>query len=228
MAAVISVIVAHPDDDVLGCGGTIIRHIKHGDEVHVIYLTDGVSARDDAGSNEVEQRLAAAKKAAILMGGCQQHFLKFPDNQLDQCTLLDLVKAIEGILQKIKPSVVYTHHSGDLNIDHELTHRAVMTACRPQPETSVKQIYSFEILSSTGWFGYAQQKQYIANKYIDISAYLEQKLEALRAYDTEMREVPHARSYDNVEYLAKHRGASVGLHAAETFFVERWVEGESM
>ena len=214
------VIVAHPDDEVLGCGGTIARHVASGDAVHMCFLTDGVGARgDDAGA--AARRNAAARRAVALLGGLEPVFNAFPDNQLDRVDLLTVVKAIESEVVKIRPTTIYTHHAGDLNIDHVICNRAVLTACRPLPGQSVRNIYAMEIASSTEW-GF--RAPFVPTRYVDISKFLELKRRALEAYAEELRAFPHPRSYEAVEALGRWRGSAVGLAAAEAFMVLREIE----
>ena len=221
MSETILVVVAHPDDEVLGAGGTLARRATQGDQVHIVFLADGVGARgDDRGA--VERRAKAARQAAMLLGAREPQFLGFPDNRLDTVDLLDLTKAIEQVVGQVAPHTVYTHHAGDLNIDHGLCHRAVLTACRPLPESSVRRIYAMEVPSSTEWS--VATDVFAPNRFIDISATLETKRRALEAYAEEMRPFPHPRSFEAVQALALWRGASAGLRAAEAFAVVREVE----
>ena len=138
--------------------------------------------------------------------------------------MLRVVQAIEKKVFDIRPNIIYTHHFGDLNIDHQLTHAAVMTACRPQPNFSVKEIYSFEVLSSTEWQSLGIEKAFIPNYYVDITNTIKLKFLALNSYHEELRDYPHSRSLEAVEALAKYRGASVGVPAAEAFKVERIIK----
>jgi len=219
MSKQILVVVAHPDDEVLGCAGTIARHVSDGDKVYVVFMSDGVTSRTGVESNEVEVRKQAAKDASNILGMVQSpRFLGFPDNRMDTVALLDIVQTLEQVINEIEPEVVYTHHSGDLNIDHKITHQAVMTACRPQPGFCVREIYSFEVLSSTEW---STNNPFIPNYFVDISDILELKISAIKAYNSELRLFPHARSIESIEALVKYRGASVGVHAAEAFRLER-------
>lgn len=214
------VIVAHADDEALGCGGVIAKHVAEGFRVHVIFLADGVSSRQQADKYKIVSREKAAKAALNILGVTSFSFLGFPDNKMDGVPILNIVQSIERISKKIKASTVYTHFHGDLNIDHKITHQAVMTVFRPQPNQSVKEIYGFEVISSTGWQA-PQNNPFVPNHFIDIQKYLITKLRALKAYQEEMRPSPHARSMKHAEHLAGHRGHSVGLKAAEAFVVYR-------
>lgn len=219
MSRTILIVAAHPDDEVLGCGGTSARHAAEGDQVHVLILGDGVSAR---GSHDgMQDRNASALKAARVLGTAPPTMLGLGDNRFDSLVLLDIVQKIEATVDKVQPQIVYTHHGHDLNIDHRVTHQAVVTACRPLPHTPVTEIYAFETVSSTEWqsVGPAFQPQH----FVDISSTLGRKLDALNAYRNEMRPFPHARSMEGVEAMARLRGSAVGVLAAEAFAVVRRV-----
>ena len=219
------VVAAHPDDEILGCGGTMARHASEGDEVNVVFMADGVTSRSDKTdfSDEINKRKQAAKKACAVVAARQPQFLDLSDNQMDKYTVLEITQKLESVIDQIKPEIIYTHHSKDLNVDHQITHQAVMTACRPQPNSYVSEIYSFEILSSTGWAAPTAENTFIPNTFIDISKQWKKKVEALHCYDDELKSLPHARSYRSIEALATYRGASVGLGYAEAFQLERKV-----
>lgn len=223
----ILVVSAHPDDEVLGCGGTLARHIQRGDEVHVLILGEGMVARYNTRQAGLEHgnldRLRSAAARAIKTLGVQNvTFESFPDNSFDRVPLLDIVKVVERIKASLQPQVVYTHHGGDLNVDHRLTLQAVVTACRPQPGDSVRELYAFEVVSSTEWAG-PLASAFTPTVFVDISGTLNQKLSAMACYETELRNWPHPRSLKAIEYLARWRGASVGCDAAESFQLIRAV-----
>lgn len=222
MSKSVLVVAAHADDEVLGCGGTIARHVAEGDEVHVVFMADGVSSRGVDVSKQHQRRNLSRDEALQTLGVLECNALDFPDNRMDSVPLLDVVKALESIIDQVQPTRVYTHHHGDLNVDHRVTHQAVLTACRPMPGSSVREILAFEVMSSTEWAtpGVAP---FVPNAFVDISDYLPKKLAALAAYDIEMRPVPHSRSVAHVEALARHRGNCVGLEAAEAFEIVRLV-----
>lgn len=222
MSKTILVVAAHTDDEALGCGGTIARHVAEGDQVHLLFMTDGVGSRD-ALDEAAKERQKAAQQAALVLGVTSSTNLYFPDNCMDSVALLDIVKEIEAKIEAIQPQVIYTHHLGDLNIDHQITHKAVLTACRPQPNFCVKEIYAFEVLSATEWNS-PNTEPFMPNVFIDITNHLSTKIKALQAYAEEMREAPHSRSYEHIEVLAKHRGYMVGVEAAEGFMLVRKID----
>lgn len=222
------VVAAHPDDEVLGCGGTIARHVADGDQVTTIIVAEGSTSRQasrdrqsDADSLSVLKQ--AACRANAKLGVDDVRFLEFPDNRLDEVSRLDLVKALESELSDLRPDCVYTHSAADLNIDHQLIHEAVLTACRPIPGQVTKTILCFEVASSTEWRGAGGAAPFVPNWFVDISAHLEAKASALQEYAAEMRPWPHARSLESLDALAKWRGASIGVGAAEAFQLARYL-----
>lgn len=222
------VIAAHPDDEVLGCGATIAMHSHKGDIVHILILAEGLTSRDDIRSLEIrEDELSilaqTAKKASNLLGAQSCDLLNFPDNRMDSVDLLDVIKAIEKKIQIFQPSIVYTHFPGDLNLDHRITSQAVITACRPFPTQVVKEIYFFEVPSSTEWQINPTVGNFAPNYFITLNDenYMEKKIEALAIYESEMRDFPHPRSIQAIKSLASWRGATVGVHFAEAFMVGR-------
>lgn len=213
------VIAAHPDDEVLGCGGTLTWHVSNGDKISIIFLADGETSR--GGQADIENRDNDALKAARKLKAGRPVSLGMPDNKMDALPLLEIVQRLEPKIMRIDPDIIYTHHGNDLNIDHRITHQAVLTACRQQPGSRVKAIYGFEVLSSTEWASPETAPPFRPTRFVNITDHLEQKLAALKCYEKEMRSFPHARSYEAVRALARLRGASVGLAAAEAFSVIR-------
>lgn len=217
----ILIVVAHPDDEILGCGGAIVRYTKAGDKVYCLFLGKGKASRNlgNRSSLEKEQGILEkeARKAAEILGISEIFFKDFPDQRYDTVSFLEIVKAIEGVKNKIKPDIVFTHHQGDLNLDHQITFKAVLTACRPLKNETIKELYSFEIPSSTEW-GIPKKKNYfIPNVFIDISDTFNIKIKALKAYKSEIRRYPHPRSLEGVKVLAQKRGIEAGLKYAEAF-----------
>ncbi len=216
----ILVIAAHADDEALGCGGTIAKHVSHGDAVELIIMTDGVSARQNNENSEITVRNEMLKASSATLGISKIHQFNFPDNQMDSVPLLTIVQAIESVVSQLQPAIIYTHCAQDLNIDHQLTHRATMTACRPLPDSSVNQILCFEVKSGTDWQP-SSLTQFNPNWFNDISLYWEKKSQALSHYDKEMMPWPHARSKEAIQALSHARGSQVGVKYAEAFYLER-------
>jgi N-acetylglucosamine malate deacetylase 1 len=216
------VVAAHPDDEVLGCGGTMALLAHAGWQVQVLILGEGAtsrtSVRDRAGAQEHLSKLAlAARSAAVILGARVPALRDFPDNRMDTVALLDIVKAVEAAIDEFSPRVVFTHHAGDVNIDHRRIHEAVVAACRPVPGQVVRRLYYFEVASSTEWQTAGSAPAFTPQVFVDIGATLAKKLKALDAYEAEMREFPHPRSNRAVEALARWRGATAGCEAAEAF-----------
>jgi N-acetylglucosamine malate deacetylase 1 len=216
------VVVAHPDDEVLGAGGVILRHKDIGDTVSVLILSDGETSRDNG--VDIKKRNEQALQAANVLGVDNSFFAAFPDNSFDTVALLDIAKKIEEVIRQINPSIIYTHHANDLNIDHRRTCEAVLTAARPQPGYPVRAIYSFEVLSSTEWQIKSSEKLFAPTLYVDIKKYINKKKEALSIYKDELQPSPHPRSLEGVDVLATWRGMEVGLEYAEAFVLIREIK----
>jgi len=224
----ILIIAAHPDDEVLGCGGTIAKHVDNGDEVNTIIIAEGLTSRRTQRNREiVKSQLSelsnAAKNAANILGVNNIEILDYPDNRMDSIDLLDIVKLIEKKIEKYRPSIIYTHHSGDVNIDHSVIHDAVITATRPIPGSFVKKIITFETASSTEWRPPDSKGIFKPNYFVTIEDQFQRKMDALNAYKCEMREWPHPRSIKSLENLAKLRGSQVGYKYAEAFCLLRGI-----
>ena len=217
----ILIIAAHPDDEVLGCGGTIARHVKEGESVHVLFLGDGVGSRGNSDTKLITARKESAVKACEVLGAAIVGFEKFPDNMFDTVSMLDIVRVVESAKKEISPQIIYTHHGGDLNIDHRITCQAVLTAFRPQPGEEFSEIRAFETNSSTEWSASAIMPPFIPDTFVDISQYLDKLLNAYSCYADEMRDEPHARSLEALKIAALRRGREAGLWAAEAFMTLR-------
>ena len=226
MADSVLVVAAHPDDEVLGCGGTIARHADAGDQVQVLIVAEGATSRQQQrdrsqATNEFSALAQAAQQAGAILGAQGVELLDLPDNRLDSLDRLDLIKRIEERIVHHQPQVVYVHHAGDVNVDHRRLHEAVVTACRPTPGQPVHRLLSFEVASSTEWQPPGSAPPFQPNWFVDISAQWPRKRDALAAYASEMRPWPHARSLEALEHLARWRGAQVGVEAAEAFCLLR-------
>jgi LmbE family N-acetylglucosaminyl deacetylase len=222
MNKTVLVVAAHTDDEALGCGGTIARHVVEGDIVYAVFIADGVSSRANSDQLNHARRNVAAENARGILGIRKNFYFGFPDNCLDSIPLIEIIRPLEEIILKLQPHFIYTHHHGDLNIDHRVTHQAVLTACRPMPSSSIQAIFAFEVMSSTEWMT-PTFEPFVPNHFVVISDYLNIKIDALRAYKLEMREAPHSRSIEHLECLASHRGHSVGVMQAEAFTTIRTI-----
>jgi len=221
---IVLVIVAHTDDEALGLGGTIAKHAENGDVVYGVSMTDGVGSRGGLNDDTSKIRNQASINAAKILGLTWIEGASFPDNALDTIPLLDVVRIIEKAKSLIKPTIVYTHSSADLNIDHRIVSQATLTAFRPQPNEVWQEIRTFEIASSTDYGHKSITDLFYPNLFIDIKYTWDTKLAALNEYRMEMHDTPHTRSFDGLENLAKHRGNQAGLYYAEAFEIIRKIE----
>lgn len=219
------VVVAHPDDELLGCGATIAKHIDNKDNVSILILSTGVESRYNESKNvQVKKEkyalyLSSQKVSNYL--GFNLHCEDFPDQKFDSLPLIKIVKKIEKCIGLVKPNIVYTHLGLDLNLDHKLTFESVVTACRPCNKNKVKEIYLFETVSSTEW-SEPDYQNFRPNYYNIINeSQLKKKLKALGYYESEMRDYPHPRSYKNIENKASVYGSIVLEKYAEPFKIFR-------
>jgi LmbE family N-acetylglucosaminyl deacetylase len=217
----ILVLAAHPDDEVLGCGGTIARLVKEGHSVSVAIMCEGITSRySERSSADPMQKINLknhSEKASAILGVSDLRFFDMPDNRFDTVPLLDIVKIIEQLIEEIQPDTVFTQHSGDLNVDHGIVFRATITATRPLPESTVKEVLAYEVPSSTDWAFQTGSKTFSPNVFFDISTTLDVKLLAMETYASEIRMPPHPRSLDAIRENACRWGHIIGVRAAEAF-----------
>jgi len=217
---IILAVASHPDDEVLGCGGTLAK-LSSTNEIHIAILGEGISSRysqrAEADQTALEQLRGQARSVGKLLGAASVTLGGLPDNRFDELPLLEVIKRIERLVDELRPEVIYTHHPGDLNIDHLITFRAVMTATRPMAGSVVKDIYAFEVASSTEWAFQQFQPAFRPNVFVDITATLETKLRGMALYESEARAFPHPRSAEALRVQARHWGAVVGVEYAEAF-----------
>jgi LmbE family N-acetylglucosaminyl deacetylase len=221
----ILIIAAHPDDEVLGCFGSVAKLIKKGYEAYTLILGEGKTSRykkrELSNKEEILNLRREIIKANESIGIKKVYIQDFPDNRFDSVDLLEFVKVIEEIKREIKPNIIFTHYKNDLNIDHQITYKAVITATRPMKDESVEEIYSFEILSSTEW---NYPLSFNPDVYFDISDTLNLKIEAMKYYKSELKEFPHPRSLEGIELNAKYWGMRVGKQAVEAFKTVRIIK----
>ena len=219
------VFAAHPDDEVLGCGGTIARLAQEGQDVCVAILGEGITSRyqqrERANQRLVEALHVRCHEVGELLGAREVLLHDLPDNRFDVVPLLDVVKIVEDLVADLQPHTVYTHCGADLNIDHVVLHRAVLTATRPALKCPVQELLTFEVPSSTEWAFGQFAPSFEPNVFVDITTTLEIKVRAMALYESEGRECPHPRSSESLRALARWRGSTVGMGAAEAFSLVR-------
>lgn len=217
----ILVVAAHPDDELLGCGGTIMFFKEKGYKIKNIFMSDGESSRNINKKRIkllIEKRQSQAKLVSKKMKIQNPIFFNYPDNQMDTVPFLEIVKKIENEIKKYQPHIIFTHFENDLNIDHRITFNAVLTATRPKSSTFVKKIYCFEVLSSTNFsFFNDKSKKFNPNIYVNIKKFINKKLNLLKTYKSELKSWPHPRSMQGIKNLAKLRGSEMGTNYAEAF-----------
>ena len=216
----IAAIFAHPDDEILACGASLAKHASNGAKIRILLLATGLAARGPMVKSAIDELCDQARRAAEVIGTADVTFGDFPDNRMDSVPLLDVVQVIEAFLGDATPDILYTHHEADLNIDHQIVHRAVLTACRPVPNKGPHEIRSGEINSSTEWnasFG----RVFSPNIFETVSDTIDRKVKALECYEGEIRDWPHPRSVEGVKALAALRGMQCGSESAEAFALVR-------
>ena len=216
MSKNVLVIGAHPDDELLGSGGTIKKLVNNGYTVISVIVVKGRK-------EEVHQMKTFMLQANKQIGVEEVIFLEYPNLLLEKTPLHMLTKDIEALLDRFEPSIILTHHYGDLNRDHQILFQAVLTAARPLPGKNSMEILCFETLSSSEWSHQTDDKSFKPNYFVDITETIDEKIKSLHFYDVEMRPFPHPRSYEGVKYLAQVRGMTVGVEYAEAFEIIRRV-----
>lgn len=212
----VAVVSAHPDDETLGAGGTLARHVAFGDEVHACIVTKAYTP--DWDEESIRNARLQAEKAMESLGIASVRFLGFPTVKLNAVPGKEIHDKLLEFIEGTRPDIVYTPFHGDLNSDHHIVARMTATAARPIPGRRITLIF-FETLSSTEWGRTFLQKHFTPNLYVDISSTIEKKIEAARCYELEMREYPHPRSVEGIRVLSRMRGMEVGLEAAEAFML---------
>lgn len=218
----ILVIAAHPDDEVLGCGGIILKHIKNKDDVVICILTDGSLNRYSQDKARVvkEQALQCAK----FLGLERVIFKDLPNQALDTIPILKVIQTIEEVIREVKPEIIYTHDKIDLNHDHRIVYEASLVATRPLPENRIRKMLTYFVPASSEHNNVDSESTFIPNLFVDIKEEIDQKVEAFSFYKTEAREYPHPRSSQAIKVYAKYWGISVGLEYVEPFRLIREIE----
>lgn len=224
----IMIIVAHPDDELLGLGATMNKLINEANVVtHVVILGEGITSRSDkrnlkSWENELKIHRSNIYKAQKFIGYHKVSIYNFPDNRFDTVALLDLIKVIENEKNNFKPDIIFTHHGGDVNIDHQKTFEAVLTSTRPMKSESVKAIICFETPSGTEWRSVTDPMHFLPNLYFSVSSKnINAKIKGMECYEFEKRDYPHPRSAKSLKILANLRGVQIGCDYAEAFSIVR-------
>lgn len=225
------IVAAHPDDELLGLGASMHKLIKEeGVTTHVVILGEGITSRSDtrnvaAWKEELEKHHQNMYSAAKIIGYHSVKSYNFSDNRFDSHALLDIVKVVEHEKENFQPDIIFTHHGGDLNIDHQITFQAVMTATRPMQGECVKTIITFETPSATEWQASSDPRHFSPNLFIEVSEDdLQAKVNAMAAYQYEVREFPHPRSFGALRIMAQYRGYIVGKQLTEAFQIVRLIK----
>jgi len=216
------VIAPHPDDEVLGVGGSVLRHVADGDAVHVVICTRG--RVEDFGEEQVERVQAEARAVHKFLGVAGSHFLDLPAARLDTVPQVDINAALHRVFEQVKPDTVYVPHPGDVHHDHRVMFESAMVCCRPTHAASPERILSYETVSETDWNAPGVTPVFVPNCFVDISKFMDRKLEACAMYASQVRPAPHQRSREAIRALAVTRGHAMGMQHAEAFmFLRRLV-----
>ncbi|AZJ35044.1 PIG-L family deacetylase [Tenacibaculum singaporense] len=213
------VIAPHADDEILGCGATIAKHISEGDTVKVVVVTRGI--KELYSDDVIEGIRKEAKEAHKYLKIEETIFYDFPAPMLDQTPSYLISNEISKIIKSYEPEIVYLPHRGDLHKDHRMVFESSLVAIKPVNGCSVKEIYSYETLSETEWAAPFGDDAFIPNVFVDVSEFMEQKVEAMKKFESQLKEFPHSRSIEAINALAKFRGSTVGANAAESFMLIR-------
>lgn len=222
------VIAAHPDDEVLGVGGTIAKYVSQGAEVRLLIVTDGCISqyRDDARLKEIiDAKKRETRMAADVLGISEIIYGELPDMKLDMVEHITVNQVIESVIDEFQPNIVFTQFYGDVNVDHQCVNRSAIVACRPVPGQYVKEVYSYYVSSSTEWNIQNASTVFLPNTYVDINGeFAEKKYQAMECYKTELREYPHPRSIKALKIIDNANGLRVGLESAECFMAHRVIK----
>ena len=218
------VIAAHPDDEVLGAGGTIAKLSAEGAECHLLIVTDGSSSQyrdSDHLAEIIEAKKMETKGCADILGFKSIHYGELPDMKLDKTPHITINQIIERVIDEIQPDTVLTHFWGDVNRDHQEVYKSTLVAVRPVMGQMVKELYCYKVPSSTEWTPNKADTMFMPNVFVDIEKYADQKYKAFACYSTELREYPHPRSVQYLQETDMAAGLRVGMLATEEFVLRR-------
>ena len=215
------VIAAHPDDEILGLGGTIAKHTSEGDEVHILMVTEGSSTQYKDRPEMIDQKRNEILNVKDILDIAKIHFVNLPDMKLDTLANIDVNQPITKAINELRPEIVYTHFYGDVNKDHRVIFESTMVAVRPSADCSVKKVICYHTPSSTEWNIQQGHTAFLPNMYVDITRFLDKKLKAFQQYKSEIRKYPHPRSPEALKIHAQYWGSHIGTEAAEAFMIVR-------
>jgi N-acetylglucosamine malate deacetylase 1 len=218
----ILVIAPHPDDEILGVGATIAKHLDNGDEVYICIATRGAMPLFD--DNSVEKVRKETKKAHELLGINGTYFLELPAVMLEQIPRYEINEKISKIVQELKPEIIYIPHFGDMQKDHQIIAESTMVAVRPKYSHRIIEVYAYETLSETEWNNPHVTNAFLPNVYNDVTHYLDKKIEAMKCFESQLSDFPNPRSLEAIEALAKYRGSTINAKAAEAFMLIRGIK----
>ena len=217
------IVAPHADDEIIGCGATIAKHIKDGDEVVIIIATNANIGAPELFTNEqIIQIRNEAKEAHNLLGVKKTIFLEFPAPSLNAFPEYKISVELSKIFQDFCPTHLYLPHPGDIHQDHKAIYRASLVAARPQGNNVISFIYCYETLSETEWTP-MHEKPFVPNHFVDVTSVFNSKIDAMKCFASQLKAFPHSRSIETFEALAKYRGATIGVERAEAFIVERQI-----
>lgn len=217
------VVAAHPDDEILGLGGTIRNYFEKGYEIHCIIIAQGMKSRSHQTLSLTKLKENAIKSSKHV-GYKSVEFFDFPDNELDSITTLDVTRVIEEKIEVFLPNIVFTHHNGDKNLDHRIIYDATLSATRPYAKHTVEELYAYETPSSTEWNFSNTSSSFIPNIFIDVSNSINYKLAAMKEYVSEIRDYPHPRSLESLKIIAQRWGTVVNQNFSEAFMLIRKIK----
>lgn len=213
------VVAPHPDDEVLGVGGSVLRHLAAGDAVHVVICTRGEAS--DFGAEQVQRVQSEAREVHRFLGVTGSHFLDLPAAKLDTLATVKINSVLKPVFDSVKPETVYLPHPGDVHRDHQVVFQSAMVCCRPLGDSPPARILTYETVSETDWFAAPITPAFTPNVFVEITEHLQRKLEACAKYASQMQSPPHQRSLEGLRALAATRGNAVGFHYAEAFMLIR-------
>jgi len=216
------IIAPHPDDEVLGCGGTIRKLSEMGEDVYVLVVSRG--KKEMYSEDQILNIRNEARNAHKILGVIETRFLDFPAPDLDMVSIAEISIAISEVIWEYKIETIYLPHYGDIHHDHRVVFQSGLVAARPVNGNPVKKIFSYETLSETEWAPPLSDMAFLPTKFVNITGVFKFKLEAMTCFKSQLRDFPNPRSLKAIEAMANLRGSTVGFNYAEAFMTIRTIE----